>query len=58
MKLLLSGGEAGGVSLPATSGEARPVLDALDAEWKKNERNASLVIAEEKNLIGLGTRCA
>ena len=54
MKLLLSGGEAGGVSLPATSGDARPVLDRLDAEWKKSEKNASLVIAEEKNLIGLG----
>ncbi|HEU5178589.1 MAG TPA: methyl-accepting chemotaxis protein, partial [Burkholderiales bacterium] len=54
MKLLLSGGEAGGVSLPATSGEARPALDRLDAEWKKNEKNASLVIGEEKNLIGLG----
>jgi len=54
MKLLLSGGEAGGVSLPATSGDARPALDRLDAEWKKSEKNASLVIAEEKNLIGLG----
>ena len=54
MKLLLSGGEAGGVSLPATSGEARPALDRLDAEWKKNEKNAALVIGEEKNLIGLG----
>ena len=55
MKLLLSGGEAGGVSLPATSGEARPALERLDAEWKKNEKNASLVIGEEKNLIGLGS---
>jgi len=54
MKLLLSGGEAGGVSLPATSGDARPALDLLDAEWQKNEKNALLVIAEEKNLIGLG----
>jgi twitching motility protein PilJ len=54
MKLLLSGGEAGGVALPATAGEARPVLDALDKEWQKNERNAALVIAEERNLIGLG----
>ena len=54
MKLLLSGGEVGGVSLPATSGDARPVLDALDREWQKNERNAALVIAEERNLIGLG----
>src|SRR5687767_2247473 len=54
MKLLLSGGEVGGVALPATSGDARPVLDALDREWQKNERNAALVIAEERNLIGLG----
>jgi twitching motility protein PilJ len=54
MKLLLSGGEVGGVSLPATAGDARPVLDALDKEWQKNERNAGLVIAEERNLIGLG----
>ena len=54
MKLLLSGGEVGGVSLPATSGDARPVLDALDGEWQKNERNAALIIAEERNLIGLG----
>jgi twitching motility protein PilJ len=55
MKLLLSGGEVGGVTLPATSGDARPVLDALDREWQKNERNAALVIAEERNLIGLGS---
>src|SRR5512134_2670122 len=54
MKLLLSGGEVGGVTLPATSGEARPALDALDKEWQKNERNAALIIAEERNLIGLG----
>jgi twitching motility protein PilJ len=54
MKLLLSGGEVGAVALPATTGEARPVLDALDKEWQKNERNAALVIAEERNLIGLG----
>jgi len=55
MKLLLSGGEAGGVSLPATAGDARPALEQLDAEWQKNEKNASLVIGEEKNLIGLGS---
>lgn len=54
MKLLLSGGQAAGLALPATSGEARPVLDALDKEWQKNERNAALIIAEERNLIGLG----
>ena len=54
MTLLLQGGQAGGgVSLPAASGEARPVLQALDVQWKKNERNAALVIAEQANLINL-----
>ena len=54
MKLLLAGGQAAGVELPPTSSSVRPVLDALDAQWKKNERNAALVIAEEKNLLNLG----
>ena len=54
MKLLLAGGQAGGVDLPATSSDVRPALDALDAKWKKNERNAGLVIAEQANLINLG----
>jgi twitching motility protein PilJ len=54
MRLLLNGGEAAGVNLPATSSETRPVLETLDAQWKKNERNASLVLAEQNNLINLG----
>ena len=54
MKLLLAGGEVGGVSLPRTSSDARPALEALDAKWKRNERNAGLVIAEQANLINLG----
>jgi twitching motility protein PilJ len=53
-KLLGSGGAAGGVTLPATSAAVRPALNALEAEWKKTERNAGLVIAEEKNLVALG----
>jgi len=54
VKLLQSGGRAGGVDLPPTSGEARPALVALDAEWRKSERNAALVIGEEHNLVVLG----
>src|SRR5688572_10580446 len=54
MKLLVSGGEVAAVSLPPTSADARPALDALEAKWKKNERNAGLVIAEQANLINLG----
>jgi twitching motility protein PilJ len=54
MKLLTAGGDTAGVSLPATAGAARVELGALETEWQKNEKNASLVIQEEKNLIGLG----
>ena len=54
MNLLLVGGPAAGVNLPATPAQARPALDALDAEWKKSEKNAGLVISEERNLLALG----
>src|SRR6267143_4410241 len=54
MKLLSAGGESGGVSLPPTPASTRPAFDKLDAEWKKTERNASLVIQEERNLVSLG----
>src|SRR5262249_34370540 len=54
VKLLSAGGVAGGTFLPPTSEQVRPVLDALDAEWRKTERNAGLVINEEANLVALG----
>jgi twitching motility protein PilJ len=52
--LLSTGGVASGVTLPPTSERVRPQLAALEAEWKKTERNAGLVIAEERNLVALG----
>ncbi|HSA90551.1 MAG TPA: type IV pili methyl-accepting chemotaxis transducer N-terminal domain-containing protein, partial [Burkholderiales bacterium] len=54
MSLLLNGGPVAGETLPPTSADTRPVLDALDKQWKKNERNAALVIAEQANLVNLG----
>ncbi|HLS87919.1 MAG TPA: methyl-accepting chemotaxis protein [Burkholderiales bacterium] len=55
MKVLADGGTApGGVALPATAGTARPALEALEREWRKSERNASVVVGEEKNLVSLG----
>jgi twitching motility protein PilJ len=54
VRLLRSGGAAGDVNLPATSGEPRPALDTLEAEWRKSERNASLVVGEQHNLVALG----
>ena len=54
VKLLIGGGAAGDVDLPPTPERVRPVLDALNTEWKKSERNAALVIREERNLVALG----
>jgi len=54
IKLLDAGGESGGVSLPQSPGSVRPALDELKKEWGKTERNATLVLDEEKNLVALG----
>jgi twitching motility protein PilJ len=54
VKLLIGGGAAGGVELPPTPERVRPVLDALETEWRKSERNAALVLGEERNLVALG----
>ena len=54
MKLLQVGGQSGLVGLPPTPTEVRPQLDALDKEWQKTEKNASLVVSEERNLVALG----
>ncbi len=52
--LLSNGGAAGGVELPPTPARVRPALNGLVTEWKKSERNAGLVIGEERNLVALG----
>ncbi len=55
VKLLAFGGESGGVRLPPTTQKAQPPLNALDREWAKTERNAALVIDDERNLVALGS---
>src|SRR5438552_577203 len=54
VKLLGAGGVASGVTLPPTPERVRPLLGTLEAQWHKTERNAGLVIAEERNLVALG----
>ncbi|MGH8740833.1 MAG: type IV pili methyl-accepting chemotaxis transducer N-terminal domain-containing protein, partial [Burkholderiales bacterium] len=54
LRFLTEGGSLSQVSLPASPDSVRPALDALNAEWGKNARNAALVIAEERNLVALG----
>jgi len=55
VKLLAFGGESGGVNLPPTAQQVQPPLNALDREWAKTERNAALVIDDERNLVALGS---
>src|SRR3954465_3659793 len=54
VKLLLVGGVASGVDLPASPQGVRAQLATLDKEWQKTEKNAGLVIGEERNLVALG----
>jgi twitching motility protein PilJ len=54
VRLLLVGGIASGVDLPASPHAVRTQLDVLDKEWQKTEKNAGLVIGEERNLVALG----
>ncbi len=55
IKLLDAGGESGNVTLPSTPSAVRPALDELNKEWGKTDRNATLVLDEEKNLVALGS---
>ncbi|MGH8741697.1 MAG: type IV pili methyl-accepting chemotaxis transducer N-terminal domain-containing protein, partial [Burkholderiales bacterium] len=55
IRLLAFGGASGGVSLPPTPAAVQPRLNALDREWGKTQRNAALVIDEERNLVALGS---
>jgi len=55
---LSNGGEIGGVSVPASSDDVRPQLDALAELWTATAKNADTVIAQEKNLISLGNSVA
>src|SRR5581483_5895080 len=54
VNLLASGGVSAGVELPATPERVRPQLAALEREWHKSERNATMVVREEPNLVALG----
>jgi len=54
LALLTKGGSVLGTSLPPTSDRVMPMLELLGKEWEKTERNVALVLAQQKNLIGLG----
>ena len=55
LSLLANGGPAAGVTLPPTSEAVRPALSHLQGDWGKAERDLQLVLAQQKNLVGLAT---
>jgi twitching motility protein PilJ len=54
MDALLNGGEAGGVRLDAAKESQRTAVESVKKLWDKTERNAGLVVGQEKNLVSLG----
>ncbi len=55
---LSKGGESGGVTVPGSPDRIQPMLEALAKEWQKTEQNASTLLKEQKNLVGLGAAVA
>ncbi len=55
---LIKGGEAGGERVPPSPDRIQPSLEALAKEWQKTEQNASTLLREQKNLVGLGAAVA
>lgn len=55
---LRQGGEIDGIGVPASPSAMQGEMDQLVAEWEKSERNAGLVLDQEKNLIGIGKSVA
>jgi twitching motility protein PilJ len=55
LSLLTQGGQVSGTMLPPTSDRVMPLLEAFARDWEKTDRNVAQVLAQQKNLIGLGT---
>ncbi|OGA76098.1 MAG: hypothetical protein A3G27_09095 [Betaproteobacteria bacterium RIFCSPLOWO2_12_FULL_66_14] len=51
--LLTQGGEADGVVVPPSSDAIMPMVETLQREWEKTDRDIQLVLAQQKNLVGL-----
>ena len=58
LERLVKGGEVAGVTVPAAPDRIQPALEALAKEWQKTEQNASTLLKEQKNLVGLGAAVA
>ena len=54
LSMLSVGGDIGGARVPAASDSVQPVLDTLKSGWDLTDRNLGLVLAQQKNLAGVG----
>lgn len=54
LERLSTGGEIGGVSVPASPSAVAPQLSALAGRWADTEKDAQTVIGQEKSLVELG----
>ncbi len=58
MDKLRLGGEIGGTSVPQSPAAVQEQLEALEKFWVQNDKDANIVIGQEKNLIALGKNVA
>ncbi|MBS1189135.1 MAG: chemotaxis sensory transducer [Rhodocyclaceae bacterium] len=54
LERLNNGGEVAGIDVPSSPDSVRPQLEELTKLWDKTDKDAAMVIVQEKNLISLG----
>ena len=52
--LLTQGGDTREARVPPSSDAVQPVLDVLKSGWEQTDRNVEQVLAQQRNLVGLG----
>jgi twitching motility protein PilJ len=52
---LEQGGELNGVRVPASGARIQPTLQHVDEEWDRTQKNATIVLENEKLLTNIGT---
>jgi twitching motility protein PilJ len=54
-RLVKGGTTPAGETVPASPDRVLPSLEAMQKEWEKTDRNVTVLLREQKNLIGLGS---
>ena len=55
LNALANGGRVGNRDVPASSGNARAILTGVETDWKKTEKNASIVLDNQTLLTSVGS---